>query len=70
VTAWICCGPITGLDLIIALKERDIMCPRNISGTGFDGILRPPGATLRLKPCAFPYYEIGFAGSRPSLRQD
>ena len=63
VTAWICAADHQAYDLIIALKQRGYQVPRDISVTGFDGILRPPGAPA-LETMRVPYYEIGFAGSR------
>lgn len=63
VTAWICGADHQAYDLIIALKQRGYQVPRDISVTGFDGILRPPGAPA-LETMRVPYYEIGFAGSR------
>jgi len=63
VTAWICAADHQAYDLIIAMKERGIDVPGQVSVTGFDGILRPPGAPM-LETVRIPYYEIGYAGSR------
>jgi len=63
VTAWMCAADHQAYDLIIALKERGYSVPGSVSVTGFDGILRPPGAPA-LETIRIPYYEIGFAASR------
>ena len=63
VTAWMCAADHQAYDLIIALKARGYDVPRDISVTGFDGILRPLGAPA-LDTVRIPYYEIGFAASR------
>ena len=63
VTAWICAADHQAYDLIIALKQRGLDVPRDVSVTGFDGILRPEGAPA-LETVRIPYHEIGFVGSR------
>jgi len=63
VTAWICAADHQAYDLIIALKQRGYSVPRDVSITGFDGILRPRGAPA-LETVRIPYYEIGFAAAR------
>jgi len=63
VTAWICAADHQAYDLIVALAQRGYQVPRDVSVTGFDGILRPQGAPL-LETVRIPYYEIGYAGSR------
>ena len=63
VTAWMCAADHQAYDLIIALRERGHQVPRDVSVTGFDGILRPPDAPS-LETVRIPYYEIGFAASR------
>jgi len=68
VTAWMCAADHQAYDLIIALKERGYDVPRDISVTGFDGILRPVGAPA-LDTIRIPYYEIGFAASRRLLEK-
>ncbi len=66
VTAWICAADHQAYDLIIALNKEGYQVPRDVSITGFDGILRPPGAPA-LETVRIPYYEIGYAGSRRLL---
>jgi DNA-binding LacI/PurR family transcriptional regulator len=63
VTAWVCAADHQAYDLISALKERGYHVPRDVSVTGFDGIVRPPGSPL-LETVRIPYYEIGFGASR------
>jgi LacI family transcriptional regulator len=63
VTAWMCAADHQAYDLIIALHDRGYQVPRDVSVTGFDGILRPSGAPA-LNTVRIPYYEIGFAASR------
>ncbi len=63
VTAWVCAADHQAYDLIAALKERGFSVPADVSVTGFDGIVRPPGA-LALETVRIPYYEIGFGASR------
>ncbi len=63
VTAWMCAADYQAYDLINALTERGYQVPRDVSVTGFDGILRPLGAPV-LDTIRIPYYEIGFAASR------
>jgi LacI family transcriptional regulator len=66
VTAWVCAADHQAYDLIIALEDRGIRVPGDVSVTGFDGILRPLGAPA-LDTVRVPYYEIGFAASRRLL---
>ena len=63
VTAWICGADHQAYDLIIALQSRGFKVPRDVSVTGFDGILRPVSAPL-LDTIRIPYYEIGYAACR------
>lgn len=62
VTAWICAADHQAYDLIAALKKFNLQVPRDVSVTGFDGILRPPNAPA-LETMRIPYHEIGFAAS-------
>lgn len=63
VTAWVCAADHQAYDLISALKERGYSVPADVSVTGFDGIVRPPGSPA-LETVRIPYYEIGFGASR------
>ena len=63
VTAWICAADHQAYDLIAALKKLGVSVPKDVSVTGFDGILRPHDAPA-LDTVQIPYYEIGFAASR------
>lgn len=63
VTAWICAADHQAYDLIAALKKAGVEVPRDVSVTGFDGILRPPDMPA-LETVRIPYYEIGFSASR------
>ena len=63
VSAWICAADHQAYDLIKALRERGYSVPKDISVTGFDGILRP-ATEPSLETIRIPYYEIGFAASR------
>jgi DNA-binding LacI/PurR family transcriptional regulator len=63
VTAWVCAADHQAYDLIKALRERGYEVPRDISVTGFDGIIRPPDLPA-LETVRIPYYEIGFGASR------
>lgn len=63
VTAWVCAADHQAYDLIQALQERGFRVPEDVSVTGFDGILRPPGGPA-LETVRIPYHQIGFEASQ------
>jgi DNA-binding LacI/PurR family transcriptional regulator len=46
VTAWMCAADHQAYDLIAYLKQHGIKVPGQVSITGFDGIVMPPGSPL------------------------
>jgi DNA-binding LacI/PurR family transcriptional regulator len=63
VTAWICAADHQAYDLISALQKRGLKVPRDVSVTGFDGILRPTGLP-ELTTVKIPYRQIGYMGAK------
>ncbi|PTX97524.1 LacI family transcriptional regulator [Verrucomicrobia bacterium LW23] len=63
ITAWVCAADHQAYDLIAALEKRGLSVPRDVSVTGFDGVLRPKGGP-DLTTAMIPYRQIGWMGAR------
>jgi LacI family transcriptional regulator len=63
VTAWVCGADHQAYDLIRALQQRGLKIPRDVSVTGFDGILQPKGLP-ELTTVKIPYRQVGYMGAK------
>ena len=62
VTAWVCAADHQAYDLIRGLKKAGLKVPKDVSVTGFDGILRG-GSNPKLTTIRIPFRSIGMTGA-------
>ncbi|MGC6426383.1 MAG: LacI family DNA-binding transcriptional regulator [Akkermansiaceae bacterium] len=62
VTAWVCAADHQAYDLVSGFKKRDLVVPKDVSVTGFDGIQNTETG-LALTTIKIPYREIGMSGA-------
>lgn len=68
VTAIVCAADHQAYPLVEALKAADIRVPEDVSVTGFDGIVPPPGQK-QLATVKVPYEELGRSATHQLMRR-
>jgi LacI family transcriptional regulator len=66
VTAWMCAADHQAFELIDALHAAGLEVPKDVSVTGFDGLIPPKGGP-KLTTVDIPFHQIGIIGGKRLL---